>query len=81
MKDFYFNNGIKIDPKRIKIINGEIYLDGILYFWEDDGSSREHPMCRCKMIIKPEDVYFDYCTKYFVWEYTEECKENNMWRN
>jgi len=42
--------------------------------------NREHPMCRCKIIIKPEDVYFDYCTKYFVWEYTEEYK-NNLWNN
>ena len=43
--------------------------------------NREHPMCRCKIIIKPEDVYFTYCTLYFKWEYLEECKESLIWIN
>ena len=43
--------------------------------------SPNHPMCRCSIIIKPEDVYFTYCTLWFVWKYKEECKESLVWVN
>ena len=41
----------------------------------------DHPMCKCRIITKPEDVYFTYCTLYFIWEYSEECKESVIWMN
>ena len=61
--------------------NGDIYIDGIKPIQKEDWTPPVFINCRCKIIIKPEDVYFTYCTKYFVWEYTEECEENNIWWN
>jgi len=64
--------------------NGDIYE--VIYKDEIDPIQKEdirpfHPMCRCSIIIEPEDEFFTYCTGWFIWRYKEECKQSPIWRN